>query len=122
MIRRLRTTGMLILISMWGATSTAHAIDPGECSEGGEFIRNAALARDAGVTRQFFVDKLIEDLIVIRAFPPALRWFVQDDFDEQFLSEQVFKVFDAPMKAEEHEASFINDCLQITDAAHKTRI
>ncbi|MEQ1881895.1 MAG: hypothetical protein ABL878_13085 [Burkholderiales bacterium] len=122
MTRGLRTTGMLILISLCGATSAAHAIAPGECSEGGEFIRNAALARDAGITRQFFVDKMIEDLIVIRAYPPALRWFVQDEFDEKFLSDQVFKVFDEPVEAEEHEAFFISECLQVTDTALKARI
>ena len=122
MIRRIRFISMLILITTWTAASVAHAISAGECSEGGEFIRNAALARDAGVTRQFFVDKMIEDLIAIRAYPPELRWFVQDEFDEKFLSEQVFKVFDEPVKAEEHETSFISDCLQVTDTALKAKI
>ncbi|MFN0038285.1 MAG: hypothetical protein ACKVP2_02075 [Burkholderiales bacterium] len=97
--------------------AAAHAISPAECTEGGDFIRNAALARDAGITREFFVDKLIEDFIVIRAFPPDLRWFVQDEFDEIFLSERVYKVFDEPMEAEEHEAAFVKDCLQVTYTA-----
>ena len=32
------------------AISFAHALSPQECAEGGEFIRNAALARDSGMT------------------------------------------------------------------------
>ena len=90
----------------------AHPLTLSECKEGGEFIRNAALARDNGVLREFFVGKLEEDLMLIRAFPPQLRWFVQDSGDEKLLTEAVFDVFDAPVKAEQHEASFIGSCME----------
>jgi len=85
-----------------------------ECNEGGEFIRNAALARDNGMTRAFFVGKLEEDLVLIRAFPPQLRWFAQDASDERLLTEAVLQVFDAPMKPEQHEAAFIMNCREAT--------
>jgi hypothetical protein len=100
----------------------AHNLTLAECNEGGEFIRNAALARDNGITREFFVNKLAEDLIMIQSFPPELRWFVQDANDEKLLSEAVFKVFDEPMKAEQHEASFIGVCKQVAEAPDGTRI
>jgi hypothetical protein len=104
--------GLFALGNIWSIQVMAHSLTLAECTEGGEFIRNAALARDNGATREFFVNKLVEDLIVIQSFPPHLRWFVQDSGDEKLLSEAVFKVFDEPMKAEEHEASFISACRQ----------
>ena len=61
---------------------------------------------------EFFIDKMVEDLSLIRAFPPDLRWFVQDSGDEKLLTEAVFNVFDAPLKAEQHEASFIGACIE----------
>jgi hypothetical protein len=114
--------GLFVLSSMWGIQVMAHPLTLAECTEGGEFIRNAALARDNGVTREFFVNKLVEDLIMIQSFPPQQRWFVQDSGDEKLLSEAVFKVFDEPMKADQHEASFIGACLQTAEAGDGTRI
>lgn len=103
--------GLFVLSMTWVAEAAARNISLAECSEGGEFIRNAALARENGITREFFLGKLEEDLLVIRAFPPELRWFVQDDGDEAFLSERAAQVFDEPKKPEEHEAAFVRDCL-----------
>ena len=114
--------GLFVLGNLWAVQVGAHSLTLAECNEGGEFIRNAALARDNGATRDFFVNKLAEDLIMIRSFPPQLRWFVQDSGDERLLSEAVFKVFDEPMKAEEHEASFINACMQTADFEDGRRI
>jgi len=84
----------------------------GECREGGDFIRNAALARDAGVTREFFVNRLEEDFLVIRAFPPALRWFAHDASDEAFLRAAVQEVFDAPAGSEDHRLAFLERCVR----------
>lgn len=112
MIRSLAcAVGLIVLSSTWVAEATARSISLRECAEGGEFIRNAALARDTGISREFFIGKLEEDLLLIRAFPPELRWFAQDDSDEAFLSEQAARVFDAPKKPEEHEAAFVRECL-----------
>ena len=81
-----------------------------ECSEGGDFIRNAALSRDGGATREFFVGRLEEDLLIIRAFPPALRWFVHGPDDEVFLRSEVEAVFDAPEPSEHHRTGFLERC------------
>ena len=113
---------LFVLSNMWAIQALAHPLTLVECNEGGEFIRNAALARDNGMTREFFVDKLTEDLIMIQSFPPQLRWFVQDSGDEKLLSEAVFKVFDEPMTAEQHESSFIGACIQTAEAGDGTKI
>jgi hypothetical protein len=90
----------------------AHDISRAECIEGGEFVRNAALSRDAGMPRETFINKMAEDLALIQAFPPALRWFVQDTADEELLTSAIVKVFDEPMRAEEHQLHFVNECVQ----------
>ena len=114
---------LFILSSVWAMQVMAHPLTLVECNEGGEFIRNAALARDNGVTRDYFVNKLVEDLIVIQSFPPQLRWFVQDASDEKLLSEAVFSVFDEPMTAaDKHQASFFGACMQTTASADGTKI
>jgi hypothetical protein len=98
----------LALLLSTGATAEPHSA--GECREGGDFIRNAALARDGGITREFFVGRLEEDLVMIRAYPPALRWFVHDAEDESFLRAEVEAVFDAPQSSEQHRAGFLERC------------
>ncbi len=114
--------GLFALSNIWGIQVMAHSLTLAECTEGGEFIRNAALARDNGVTREFFVNKLVEELAMIQSFPPQLRWFVQDSSDETLLSEAVFKVFDEPMKAEQHESSFISACIQTAGSVDGKKI
>jgi hypothetical protein len=117
MIRSLApAVGLFALTTLWTAQATAHPLTLAECAEGGEFIRNAALARDTGITREFFVGRLEEDLVLIKAFPPHLRWFVQDAAEERLLSQAVFEVFDSPTKPEQHESQFINDCILTTTA------
>jgi hypothetical protein len=124
MMNRSLASAMVVfaLGSLWSVHVTAHPLTLAECNEGGEFIRNAALARDNGVTREFFVDKLVEDLLVIQSFPPHLRWFVQDSNDEKLLSDAVYKVFDEPMAAEQHESSFIGACIQTAGSVEGTKI
>ena len=123
MVRNLACAiALFVLGSMWVIQGMAHPLTLAECNEGGEFIRNAALARDNGVTREFFINKLVEDLALIQSFPPHLRWFVQDTSDEELLSKAVFKVFDEPMKAEQHQASFISACMQTAGFVDGRRI
>ena len=95
----------------WSAVAAAHPHSARECREGGDFIRNAALARDAGYTREFFVGRLEEDFVMIRAFPPDLRWFVRDSGDEEFLRGEVEAVFGAPASGEQHRAGFLERCI-----------
>ena len=96
----------------WSACCAAQVHSPGECSEGGDFIRNAALSRDGGMTRESFVGRLEGDMQTIRAFPPALRWFVHDADDERFLRIEVEAVFDKPETSEGHRAGFMARCTE----------
>ncbi|MEO5764400.1 MAG: hypothetical protein ABIR52_03745 [Casimicrobiaceae bacterium] len=97
-----------------GATASAPTL--AECLEGSDFIANAAIARDNGVVRVSFVERLEADLSLIRAFPPALRWFVKDGEDERFLHGQVERVFDAPALPADHREAFLRACLRRLEA------
>jgi len=95
----------------WSLVAAAHPHSARECREGGDFIRNAALARDAGYTREFFVGRLEEDFVMIRAFPPDLRWFVRDPGDEEFLRGEVEAVFGTPTNSDQHRTGFLQRCI-----------
>ena len=82
-----------------------------ECLEGSDFIRNAALSRDAGIAAGAFLDRMREDFLVIHAFPSALRWFVHDDGDEVFLTEEAWLVFEQPTDPNDHRAHFLRVCV-----------
>src|SRR5260221_5806483 len=79
-----------------GVNSQAHPLSKEECTEGSDFIKNAASSRDNGMGAMAFIGKLGQDFVAIRSFPPALRWFVQDQQDEDFLLEAVVEVFEQP--------------------------
>ena len=83
-----------------------------ECREGGDFIRNAALSRDNGISRDFFMSRLADDLVVIRSFPPQLRWFARNEHDEALLTDAAASVFDAPQTPRRHEIEFVDECMQ----------
>jgi hypothetical protein len=100
-----------LVLNVCGPAS-AHPLSLAECREGGEFIRHAAMSRDAGITRQFFLERLEQDIALVQAFPPELRWFVQDDDDARLLTAAAARVFDEPANPEKHEARFISDCIQ----------
>jgi hypothetical protein len=105
-------TLLLVLTLAWPFTVAAQAHSVRECSEGGDFIRNAALSRDAGTTHDFFVERLENDLVMIRAFPAALRWFVHNPDDETFLRAEVEAVFDTPKTIEQHRSGFMERCVR----------
>ena len=83
-----------------------------ECQEAGEFIRNAALSRDNGISRDYFMSRLADDMVAIRAFPPHLRWFVRNELDETLLTDAAARVFDAPQPPKRHEIEFVDECMQ----------
>ena len=82
-----------------------------ECFEGSDFIANAALARENGMSRAAFLGRLEEDLELIQAYPPQLRWFAKDRDDEVFLFDAARQVFDQPQAPEQHRARFLAACL-----------
>ena len=102
----------LVIAAAWllcsGVSAQPHSAR--ECREGGDFIRNAALSRDSGTTRAFFVGRLEDDLQTIKAFPPSLRWFAHNADDERFLRTEVEAVFDSPENSELHRAGFMERC------------
>ncbi|MGZ3254797.1 MAG: hypothetical protein ACXU7D_10875 [Burkholderiaceae bacterium] len=112
---------MLLMLSFFPSHSAAHQFSVGECKEGSDFIRNAALARDNGMAEESFIDRVSDDIEVIRAFPPALRWFVQDGDDAKFLLSAAANVFQHPKPARAHQADFFNECIASTKATSSLR-
>jgi hypothetical protein len=102
---------LALALTLPAAAAAQQPHSSGECREGGDFIRNAALSRDKGATREFFVNRLEEDLQTIRAFPAQLRWFVHNPDDERFLRAEVEAVFDAPQSGEQHREEFLLRCV-----------
>ncbi len=98
------------LMGMGVATIHAHDLSIDECTEGGDFIRNAALSRDYGISRDDFIGRMHGDFQAIRAFPAELRWFVQDETDERFLLTHAERVFDEPGAPQSHENAFLHAC------------
>jgi len=101
----------LAAITAFAAMSAgASMLSVADCFEGSDFIANAALARENGMSRDAFLDRMEEDFQLIRAFPPALRWFAHDDEDARFLLQSARTVFDAPDAPEGHRAHFLAAC------------
>ena len=90
---------------------SASRLTMAECFEGSDFIANAALARENGMSRAAFIGRLEEDLELIRSYPPELRWFAKDREDEAFLHDWARRVFDQPQAPEQHRARFLAACL-----------
>ena len=91
--------------------AAASKLTMAECFEGSDFIANAALARENGMSREKFLARLEEDIELIQAYPPQLRWFAKDRADEVFLYESAREVFDRPLAPEQHRARFLAACL-----------
>ena len=105
--------------AIWATPGVAGRPTMEECLEGSDFIRNAALSRDAGMAPDAFLGRLTEDFLVIRSFPAELRWFVHDDGDELFLAEQTRLVFEHPSAPDDHRAYFLHACLDRIAAVGK---
>jgi hypothetical protein len=104
---------VLVAAGLASAVSAGASVPTvGECLEGADFIANAAIARDNGISRQAFVGRLEDDLTLIHAFPVELRWFAKDEDDERFLHASVEVVFDAPASPEDHRARFLRACFE----------
>ena len=101
---------LLLVVTIAAAPAGAHQRSLEECLEGGDFIANAARARDHGMTKTEFINRLLDDIRLIQAFPPQLRWFVIDPEDAELLHEEASKVFDAPRRPEAHRAQFLSRC------------
>lgn len=108
-----RRTGLLAawtLGLLLPASAAALTVSASDCDEGGDFIRNAALARDNGISARAFLDRLEGDLIAIRSVPKTLRWFVQDEEDERLLRNAAVSVFTSPRDPDAHGREFRAQC------------
>ena len=101
------------LAAVASAPGVAGASTPSstECTEGAEFIGNAAQARENGMSREAFIGQMQSDFETIRAFPNELRWFVHDSADESFLLGAARDVFDRPEPPDIHRIAFFRACM-----------
>jgi hypothetical protein len=88
----------------------AHELTLDECREGGDFIMHAAMSRENGISRDAFLERMESDIRAIQQFPPQLRWFVQDQEDEELLTHAARLVFDSPREPESHQLEFLAAC------------
>ena len=91
--------GIAITLLVFSLNTTAHSLSKEECAEGSKFIKNAALSRENGMDGATYIAKLLADFAVIKSFPIHLRWFVQDQQDEDFLLKAATEVFEHPEDA-----------------------
>ena len=98
------------LVGGLSCAAPAHELTVAECVEGGDFIMHAAMSRENGMTREDFMARMESDIRLIQAFPPHLRWFVQDDDDAQLLMSAAQLVFDLPREPESHQSEFVAAC------------
>jgi hypothetical protein len=81
-----------------------------ECFEGSDFVGNAAVSRENGMSEKKFIDRMQDDFELIRAFPQELRWFVHDSGDEAYLMAAAREVFERPAPPEDHRRVFLESC------------
>jgi hypothetical protein len=106
----------LVLLALLPVAASALTVTPRDCHEGAQFIENAAHARNNGITREAFVARLDEDLQIIQAFPPQLRWFAKDDDDAELLRSAVLQVFAQALAPKAHAADFLAVCRAVAVA------
>jgi hypothetical protein len=112
-----------VLLSVSPAAGAASLLSDRDCREGADFIRNAALSRDTGMTATRFIDKLEEDLMAVRAYAPSLRWFVYSEVEEDLLRKAAVQVFEKPQVADEHRDAFLTACSALrVSAAYVLRV
>ena len=104
--------GVVVCALLCTHSSVASQPSMAECFEGSDFIANAALSRDAGMSSEAFIGRMEEDFIAIQSFPSELRWFVHDADDEAFLLESAREVFAYPGAAEGHRQTFLQACVE----------
>lgn len=100
----------LLFLLAFPLMANAHTLSTEECSEGSDYIRNAALSRDGGMSEAKFFEVFDHDLVLLMAIPPSLRWFVQDDDDADFLRAALLDVYRNPKMPQQHAENFAVAC------------
>jgi hypothetical protein len=111
--RGARAAGVALLLACGAPYANALTVTTQDCREGAEFIFNAARSRDNGVGAERFLSRLDDDLMAIRAFPKAVRWFARDDEDETLLRRASQQVFERPEEPIAHRLRFLSECLSV---------
>jgi hypothetical protein len=112
-MRNIALAALAFLAAMMvSGTARAHDWSAQECREVADFLKNAALSRDYGMSADQFLGRMRGDIELVRAFPPDLRWIVADAQDEVMLLEAAAQVFYVPQTPERHESEFLDGCLQ----------
>ncbi len=115
--RPLRNVPLAVALSLSLLSSvSAHELSIDECKEGADYIRNAAISRDSGITERKFMEVFETDMVMIQSVPRDMRWFVQDDEDEAFLRAQIGRVFKRPQAPQQHARDFAEACMLRTGA------
>lgn len=102
---------VLLALILLPALSLAGPPSANECEQAGDFIKNAALARDGGMAEADFISRIRDDIEIIQGFPPDMRWFVKDEEDAEFLIAAATEVFQKPRQAAQHQRDFVKACL-----------
>jgi hypothetical protein len=105
-----------VALALSALPAPAITVEPGECREASQFIGNAARARDNGISREKFVGRFDEDIVLLSSMRPENRWFVHGDSETRFLRAAVIEVFDTPRPPPAHEREFLSSCI---DAASR---
>ncbi len=109
MFRKLQISVLALGLGL-AASTQAESLSASDCSEGGDFIKNAALSRDNGIAAERFIATLEDDLSRVRVMPAAARWFAYSDIEEQLLRKATLGVFMRPKNADIHRAEFVRLC------------
>jgi len=109
---RCTTAAAALAALLYAGAGIASRHTRNECFEGSDFIVNAALSRDAGMSSEAFISRMEDDFVTIQAFPSELRWFVHDADDEEFLLEAARDVFAHPYAPEIHRRAFLQACAE----------
>lgn len=109
-MRTIAAAALAALLLGYAAPGAAHVPSAVECQQAGQFIYDAAISREDGITRKRFIGQMLSDFQTILAFPKKVRWFVKDKSDEKFLLSAAENVYDHPQAPAVHRREFLARC------------
>lgn len=112
----MRKVRMLVVLALWGGCSgIASASDflptERECHEGSDFIKNAALSRANGYSKEFLIGRFDDDMTVLSGMHPEKRWFVRSQGATRFLRQSLLNVFAVKRKPQDQADIFFRSCM-----------
>lgn len=91
-----------------------------QCRQAAQFVLQAAMARDAGMSPALFLATLERDLDTLLARPLHQRWFVRSPVEAGLIRFAAVAVFNRPASAAQHGRQFQLICRQYQRQANKT--